>query len=524
MAKASALIRALYVKNSACSKTTSTKSISVAKIIIPEKGETEKTRVEGEGSELAFHTCGEKHHCELKCSVEGVCQLELKVDKREWKNSFGTTKYDYYIQTPHKQQCNHQIPEMKEEHEGGHRCEKDAHQCDQQCPECKAFCQKNYGHAGLHMTTTHRNKEQNIFVATSKKKPIKIKVKESLRKYEVGESCEPEYCSESCLRKGRAHYHLIPCPKNHDASVACPAESNPGVRHSTEKFEPYTDVQFDLWLCENYWKNHEWEMPVNKAKTREIMGCNFYCTHPSHKDEKQFCGLNAWHSDKHHFECTHEDGDLYSDNVDVVFCVDNTGSMSSYIAESKNTMSAIINKFTKKKLSKNFRFGFVGYRDHPPEDCTYVTVIKNLTDQDTMLKYISTVTASGGGDGPEAVLDGLYDSANKISWRKESCKFVIHIADAPPHGKQYVSSGDGFPGGCPCGYTIENIAATFKSKNIRYKLMKIGSYPNQMAEVFKRHFHDYDCTELTSAVHLVSAVPERVIKAFSVDEINMIEL
>jgi hypothetical protein len=482
--------------------------------------------IDSEGKEIAlnFHTCGDSHTCKKKCSKEGVCLLDLKIDKREWTNSYGSTKYDYYIQTPVKKECRHKIDSCKEEHLPIHECEKEAHQCDQHCPECKAYCQLDFGHPGLHFTSNHRNKEQNIFVSSSKKKEIKIKSKESVRKYEVGESCEPEYCSESCVRKGRAHYHLIPCPKNHDEKEACPADTNPGVKHSTQIFEPYTDVKFDLWLCENYWKSHGWMMPVDKTRTREITGCNFFCGHASHKHEHQFCSLDAWHGDKHHFDCKHDDEDIYSDNVDVVFCVDNTGSMGSYITESKNTISAIVKNFSKKKITKNFRFGFVGYRDHPPQDSSYVTIIQNLTDESTLLRYISTVTASGGGDGPEAVLDGLYDSVNKISWRKDSCKFVIHIADAPPHGKLYVSSGDGFPGGCPCKYTIENIAASFKAKNIRYKLMKIGSYPNTMAEVFKKHFHDYECSELTSAIQMTSTVPDRIIKAFEVDEIDMIEM
>jgi hypothetical protein len=93
--------------------------------------------------------------------------------------------------------------------------------------------------------------------------------------------------------------------------------------------------------------------------------------------------------------------------------------------------------------------------------------------------------ATGGGDGPEAVLDGLYDATNKITWRKDSYKYIFHIADAPPHGKEYVTSGDGFPDGCPCKYTISKIAASMKELQIRYKLLKIGSYVNKMADVFK---------------------------------------
>lgn len=72
-------------------------------------------------------------------------------------------------------------------------------------------------------------------------------------------------------------------------------------------------------------------------------------------------------------------------------------------------------------------------------------------------------------------------------------RYIFHIADAPPHGTIYTGgSGDGFPSGCPCGFTIEKIAAALKDRKIKYKLLKIGSYPNTMAAVFKKAIEDYE--------------------------------
>ena len=68
-----------------------------------------------------------------------------------------------------------------------------------------------------------------------------------------------------------------------------------------------------------------------------------------------------------------------------------------------------------------------------------------------IIRFIDRLSADGGGDGPEAVLDGLYDSINKMSWNVNSLKYIFHIADAPPHGSEYSHSRDGFPEGCPCG-------------------------------------------------------------------------
>ena len=65
-------------------------------------------------------------------------------------------------------------------------------------------------------------------------------------------------------------------------------------------------------------------------------------------------------------------------------------------------------------------FGFVAYRDHPPWDTNYVTQFHNLGDESSVIKFIGNLSEAGGGDGPEAVLDGLYDSIFKFTWRKDS--------------------------------------------------------------------------------------------------------
>lgn len=42
--------------------------------------------------------------------------------------------------------------------------------------------------------------------------------------------------------------------------------------------------------------------------------------------------------------------------------------------------------------------------------------------------------ASGGGDGPESVADGLHAVQNDLAWRKGSTKICVLISDAPAHG------------------------------------------------------------------------------------------
>lgn len=51
--------------------------------------------------------------------------------------------------------------------------------------------------------------------------------------------------------------------------------------------------------------------------------------------------------------------------------------MSWAIPEVKNTIAAIVAKF--KSLSEKLKFAIVGYKDHPPQDPTYVyKIISNF--------------------------------------------------------------------------------------------------------------------------------------------------
>lgn len=85
------------------------------------------------------------------------------------------------------------------------------------------------------------------------------------------------------------------------------------------------------------------------------------------------------------------------------------------------------------------------YRDHPEQDPTFITRVSPFTGSvGKMREYVGKMEARGGGDGPEAVADGMYE-ASVLQYRKEATKICILIADAPPHGIE--PSGDGLPTG-----------------------------------------------------------------------------
>lgn len=136
--------------------------------------------------------------------------------------------------------------------------------------------------------------------------------------------------------------------------------------------------------------------------------------------------------------------------LDLVFLVDATGSMGPYIQEVKQRLLDLVDALRASKLCRSLRLGLVSYRDHPPQDRSYTSRVSALTDDiDQIRCAVLELSASGGGDGPEAVTDGLFDVV-RLNFRPGAARAVVWFGDAPPHGVE--PEGDAFPAGCPCGH------------------------------------------------------------------------
>lgn len=124
-------------------------------------------------------------------------------------------------------------------------------------------------------------------------------------------------------------------------------------------------------------------------------------------------------------------------NSDLVFVQDCTGSQGSYISSATRNIEQIcahIYESGKLQSKEDLRVGLVAFRDHPPQDHTYIT--KNFgfsSDISQVHRDLSSLYASGGGDGPEAVTAALAE-ALQMDWREYASKMIVLIADAPPHG------------------------------------------------------------------------------------------
>lgn len=159
--------------------------------------------------------------------------------------------------------------------------------------------------------------------------------------------------------------------------------------------------------------------------------------------------------------------------LDMAFAMDCTSSMGTYIEAAKQNIQQIIETIVSEENTE-VQFALVEYRDHPPQDMSFVTRKHDFTSAiSTMQQWINACSAQGGGDGPESVADALNDIL-KLSWRENATKIAILISDAPPHG--LTTSGDGFPNGCPSGFDPMSIVKQLSKKGIT--LYVVGCEPS----------------------------------------------
>ncbi|KAI6655287.1 hypothetical protein LOD99_11427, partial [Oopsacas minuta] len=120
----------------------------------------------------------------------------------------------------------------------------------------------------------------------------------------------------------------------------------------------------------------------------------------------------------------------------ICFVIDGTGSMGRDIEKARISVEQFINKY--KERGNETEFKVVIYRDHCDSNIIekFPNDNKFTSQHKTIQKFLETVKASGGGDYPEAVLDGLATAATKGDWKNQlgTRNIVIHIYDAPPHG------------------------------------------------------------------------------------------
>jgi hypothetical protein len=117
-------------------------------------------------------------------------------------------------------------------------------------------------------------------------------------------------------------------------------------------------------------------------------------------------------------------------DVDLGFILDTTGSMGEEIAAVKSTLQKVSAAFADQSV--HVRVGLVEYKDRGD---AFVTKVYPMTsDTASFARRVGSIEASGGGDMPESVNEGLHAGITGLDWNKSAvARFAFLIGDAPPH-------------------------------------------------------------------------------------------
>lgn len=116
-------------------------------------------------------------------------------------------------------------------------------------------------------------------------------------------------------------------------------------------------------------------------------------------------------------------------DVDLAIVLDCTASMFGELAQAQGEIDDMMLFIG--DMVASLRIGLVAYRDRRDD---FETKGWDFTSDINMARRrLWTLTAEGGGDGPELVYDGLKMAYMQLSWNRNHEMILVLIGDAPPH-------------------------------------------------------------------------------------------
>ncbi len=124
--------------------------------------------------------------------------------------------------------------------------------------------------------------------------------------------------------------------------------------------------------------------------------------------------------------------DLRDAGLDLVICIDTTGSMGGPMAATRDAIGGIVALLG--GIAPHFRAGLVQYRDLGDLSGGADVMVPLTRNADSVRDKLDHTHAGGGGDPPEAVDAGLERSLGRdVGWNPRANKLILLIGDAPPH-------------------------------------------------------------------------------------------
>ena len=122
-----------------------------------------------------------------------------------------------------------------------------------------------------------------------------------------------------------------------------------------------------------------------------------------------------------------------SNEIDIMFMIDTTGSMSDELSYIQSELTYVIEEVQKANANDlDIRVSANFYRDQQDEYvCKTYDFDRNIS---RVVSQISKQSANGGGDYPEAVEVALEEGISEHNWNDDArARIMFLILDAPPH-------------------------------------------------------------------------------------------
>ncbi|MHC4667745.1 MAG: vWA domain-containing protein [Planctomycetota bacterium] len=124
--------------------------------------------------------------------------------------------------------------------------------------------------------------------------------------------------------------------------------------------------------------------------------------------------------------------DLYQAGLDLVICIDSTGSMQPTIDLARDAIHRIVASL--RTVAPKLRVGLVHYRDLPDMPGGAQVLVTLTSNSKVMRDALARLQAMGGGDRPERVEKGLELALGRaMGWKRSTNKVVLLVGDSPPH-------------------------------------------------------------------------------------------
>ena len=162
-----------------------------------------------------------------------------------------------------------------------------------------------------------------------------------------------------------------------------------------------------------------------------------------------------------------------SNNLDIMFVIDTTGSMGDELSYLQTELTSIITALPNSIVTPNL--GLTFYRDIGDEYVVRAHGFNN--DIGSVQNTLNNETFDGGGDYPEAMDQALHQAID-ANWQQDSHKVLFLIADAPPHGNKMRATWQAAEQARDKNIHIVPVAASGVAEDAEYLMRSIAAFTN----------------------------------------------